>query len=66
MESWSWELLRPHLRAEATPVEGRGGRRGGLAIAGDMGGHRRAGARLGHHSAVPGRCLELGPLPALN
>eukprot|EP00966_Prymnesium_polylepis_P068503 1591481-Prymnesium_polylepis.1 len=25
-----------------------------------------AGARLGQHSAVLGRCLELGSLPALN
>eukprot|EP00966_Prymnesium_polylepis_P057528 1332220-Prymnesium_polylepis.1 len=56
----------------AAPPEGRqfrrdrGGRRGELAIASDVGGHRRAGARLGEHSAVFGRCLELGPLPALN
>eukprot|EP00966_Prymnesium_polylepis_P302265 6983617-Prymnesium_polylepis.1 len=41
-EAWYWELQRSHLREEATPVEGRGGRHGGLAIAGDMGGHRRA------------------------
>eukprot|EP00966_Prymnesium_polylepis_P239237 5532742-Prymnesium_polylepis.1 len=53
------QLQRPQLRAWR-------GARGELGIAGHVGDHRHAGARLGQHSATHERCLEQGPLPALN